>query len=254
MQNMRAPQDVTQPTAGRLTKATLIAAAVAAVLHVTVVMPAEFGSDITGIGRILGLTQQGEIKQQLAAEAAADAPSAAPAAAPADNQALARIEARLATIEKALINLPYQGGNQTTAPAEAAPAPAVEPEPAPRVASVEEAQPVEPATGDIRSDVFEATLEPGQGVEVKLVVKQGDQIEFAWESTGGVINYDYHGRAADGSAEESFKIERGISSRDGTIEAPYDGQVGWFFRNRGDKPVSVKLNTKGNYIELKQTM
>ena len=47
---------------------TAVAAAVAAVLLVTVVMPAEYGIDPTGMGRLLGLKEMGEIKMQLARE------------------------------------------------------------------------------------------------------------------------------------------------------------------------------------------
>ncbi|HZX16685.1 MAG TPA: transmembrane anchor protein, partial [Pseudomonas sp.] len=49
---------------------TLIAAAVAAVLLLTVVMPAEYAIDPTGIGRVLGLTQMGEMKKTQAQDAA----------------------------------------------------------------------------------------------------------------------------------------------------------------------------------------
>jgi hypothetical protein len=50
-----------------------MAAAVAGVLLLTVVLPAEYGIDPTGAGRVLGLTQMGEIKVRLAREAAEDA-------------------------------------------------------------------------------------------------------------------------------------------------------------------------------------
>lgn len=43
------------PDAGRLARATLFAAATAAVLLVTVILPAEYGIDPTGLGRALGL-------------------------------------------------------------------------------------------------------------------------------------------------------------------------------------------------------
>src|SRR5688572_25012608 len=59
------------PSARKLLKSTLIAAAVAAVILVTVVMPAEYGVDPTGIGRLLGLTEMGETKVRLEREAAA---------------------------------------------------------------------------------------------------------------------------------------------------------------------------------------
>jgi hypothetical protein len=59
------------PSSRTLLRSTLIALAVATVLLVTVVLPAEYAMDPTGIGRVLGLTQMGEIKMSLAEEAAA---------------------------------------------------------------------------------------------------------------------------------------------------------------------------------------
>ncbi len=52
------------PTPGQLAKATAIAAGVAAVLLVTTVLPAEYGIDPTGIGRLLGLKAMGDAKQK----------------------------------------------------------------------------------------------------------------------------------------------------------------------------------------------
>ncbi|HEU0076657.1 MAG TPA: hypothetical protein VFQ76_03350, partial [Longimicrobiaceae bacterium] len=49
------------PSSRALLRSTAIAAATAAVLLVTVVLPAEYGVDPTGVGRVLGLTEMGEI-------------------------------------------------------------------------------------------------------------------------------------------------------------------------------------------------
>lgn len=68
------------PAARRLLRSTLIAAGVAAAILVTIVLPAEYGVDLTGAGRVLGLTQMGETKMRLAAEANADAAADATAA------------------------------------------------------------------------------------------------------------------------------------------------------------------------------
>lgn len=61
------------PSSRKLLRSTLLALAVATLLLVTVVLPAEYGIDPTGTGSILGLTRMGEIKTRLAKEAAADA-------------------------------------------------------------------------------------------------------------------------------------------------------------------------------------
>ena len=67
------------PSTKRLLRSTAIAAAVAAAILVAIVLPAEYGVDPTGIGRVLGLKEMGEIKMELAqAAAVASAQAAAP--------------------------------------------------------------------------------------------------------------------------------------------------------------------------------
>ena len=69
MYNAHKPNLDELPSSKKLLKSTGIAAGVAAALLVTVVMPAEYGLDPTGIGNVIGLTEMGEIKTQLAEEA-----------------------------------------------------------------------------------------------------------------------------------------------------------------------------------------
>lgn len=85
MYNANKPDASELPSTGRLLKSTGIAVAVASVLLVTVVLPAEYGVDPTRVGSLLGLTEMGRIKMQLAAEAEAEeaGPQPAPAASPA---------------------------------------------------------------------------------------------------------------------------------------------------------------------------
>ena len=72
MYNSDLPARAELPTTGQLVRSTLIAIVVAAVLLVTVVLPSEYAVDPTGIGRMLGLTEMGEIKMTLAREAEQD--------------------------------------------------------------------------------------------------------------------------------------------------------------------------------------
>jgi hypothetical protein len=73
MYNSNMPTNEDLPSTGKLIKSTILAAIAAGVLLVTVVMPSEYGIDPTGVGKMLGLTDMGEIKTELAQEAAADA-------------------------------------------------------------------------------------------------------------------------------------------------------------------------------------
>lgn len=72
MYNTDLPTRAELPSTGKLIRSTLVAAVVAVALLVTVVLPAEYAIDPTGAGRLLGLTEMGEIKQQLAEEAELD--------------------------------------------------------------------------------------------------------------------------------------------------------------------------------------
>lgn len=72
MYNSNIPTKQEVPSTGKLVKSTVIAAVTASVLLVTVVMPAEYGIDPTGMGDAIGLKRMGEIKVSLAEEAAAD--------------------------------------------------------------------------------------------------------------------------------------------------------------------------------------
>ncbi len=85
MYNTDLPNRAELPSSRQLLRSTVIALAIAAVLLVTVVLPAEYGVDPTRIGRVLGLTQMGETKMALAREAEQDraAATAAPVQQPA---------------------------------------------------------------------------------------------------------------------------------------------------------------------------
>jgi hypothetical protein len=72
-EQIHAPAIDELPSKAKLNRATLVAAAVAAVLLVTTILPAEYGVDPTGIGRVLGLTPMGEMKRDAAAAPEAEA-------------------------------------------------------------------------------------------------------------------------------------------------------------------------------------
>jgi hypothetical protein len=72
MNNAPKPNLEDLPTKAQLFRSSVIAGIGAVVILVTVYLPAEHAIDPTGVGRVLGLTEMGEIKLELAAEAEAD--------------------------------------------------------------------------------------------------------------------------------------------------------------------------------------
>ncbi|HBY43169.1 transmembrane anchor protein [Brevundimonas diminuta] len=175
MYNANRPSKADLPTTGQLLKSTGIAAAVASVLLVTVVLPAEYGVDPTRIGSVFGLTEMGRIKQQLAKEAEADA--AADAAA---------VDA-----------VPVAASPSPVAPAATVPA---------------AAPTATPSVG--RTDETVLTLQPDQGAEIKLVMEEGATARFTWTSSGGKINFDTHadrpGVSYHGYGKGSSQREEGV--------------------------------------------
>lgn len=183
-------------TTPQLLKATGIAIAVAATLLVTAVLPAEYGLDPTGIGKVLGLTALSGHTEP-AVEPNATVPAAPPQAAG---------ETYVERQDRA-----FQDGEMSL------------------------------------------TLQPNEGAEIKASMRAGDAFVFAWSATGPV-NFDMHGEAFDAKADEftSYWKDRGQSSANGSFTAPFDGNHGWYWRNKGSEPVTVTVKISGYFEKLFQ--
>lgn len=202
MLNAEKPDPALLPTPRQLRRSTIAAVIGAAFIGGGVYLPAEYGVDPTGVGTVLGLTEMGEIKQELAREAAEDA----------------------------LIH-----GEQSSS-----------------------------LTGDIFglfvgaahaqeawTNTVSFTLDPGATAEIKLVMAAGDVAEYSWVAEGGRINFDLHAHG-DGQSID-YDRGRGATEGAGSIEAPFPGEHGWFWRNRDDTAVTVTLQLRGSYSDIVET-
>jgi len=217
---------------------------VALLLLVTVVLPAEYGVDPTGIGRVLGLTEMGEIKVQLAKEAAADATVGSPGGA---TRAKADVPALQSTPSSTGVTGSL-GGAANTAVVPASP------QSKPDVGSP---APISQPTASVvapKTDEASVTLRPNEGKEIKLAMQKGARVNYTWSTDRGVVNYDTH---ADRTASPAIKYHgyakgQGKASDEGVLVAAFDGMHGWFWRNRTREPLTVTLRTSGDYRELKR--
>ncbi|WP_340265073.1 hypothetical protein [Sphingobium mellinum] len=104
-----------------------------------------------------------------------------------------------------------------------------------------------------RQDALAITLPPHSGQEVKAHMEKGDSFVFRWRSTGP-IKAEMHGEelnAADDAFTDYWK-ELATSGGQGDFTAPFAGIHGWYFRNKGDTPVTVSVKTVGFYKDLFQ--
>ncbi|QHE89136.1 transmembrane anchor protein [Hydrogenophaga sp. BPS33] len=216
MYNAETPLRAELPSSRQLLRSTALATISAIVILVAIVLPAEYGIDPTGVGRVLRMTEMGEIKQQLAAEAAADATAAsagnpaAPVAAVMANASAATSDALIAAPKAALTAQPQANWR----------------------------------------DEVTFTLASGEGKEIKLRMNEGEKAEFEWVVNGGSVNFDTHGDG--GGRSISYEKGRGVPADDGNLVAAFTGNHGWYWRNRGQATVKVVLRTRGQYSDLKQ--
>src|SRR5687767_13390462 len=190
----------TLPSGRQLLKLTALALAIAAVILFTIVLPAEYGIDPTGIGQRLGLTS-------LSGGTGAK-PAAEPAAKMEPSLSLSDMPANSTTVWKA--ERPY------------------------------------------RSDELSLTLRPNEGAEIKALMQPGERFVFNWVAEGGTVNFDMHGEKLNAKSDDftSYWKGRSASAGHGEFQAPFAGTHGWYWRNRGTAPVTVKVKTSGFYEKL----
>lgn len=95
------------------------------------------------------------------------------------------------------------------------------------------------------------TLQPREGAEIKAAMRQGDQFVFSWVAEGGKVDFDMHGERPNAGDEfTSYWQDQGQTSAHGTFVAPFDGSHGWYWLNRGDQPVTVKVKVSGFFEKL----
>lgn len=200
------------PSSTSLFKATAIAAGIAGTLLVTVVLPAEYGMDPIGTGRLLGL----DALKQPASTEATSIPVAQGVSAPANTVLATKADAAFGK----------QAGRSLDATA------------------------VSLADGTIRHDSISVTLPPGKGAEVKARLRVGEGLTFQWHATAEVA-VDMHGEQPNAkNTWTSYSVELAQKGASGTFVAPFEGSHGWYWQNRGPEPVTVSIEVSGFQAEL----
>lgn len=178
-----------ETTAGGLFLSAIFAGLTALAILVLFWFPAEYGVDFTGAGRVMGLTQMGELKEQQHHNANAEATG------------LVHV-------------LPGQSD-----------------------------------TVEMQwRDQYEYPLDPGEGIEVKLLMASGDKAHYRWTANGAVVYHDTHGEGAGKSI--SYEKGHGVPQDQGTLTAAFDGQHGWWWRNTTDDVVTVNVWAAGVYEQM----
>ena len=89
-------------------------------------------------------------------------------------------------------------------------------------------------SGDAWRDSVSVTLEPNNGVELKLVMQKNEKASFVWSTDSSEIYFNRHGEPPDAPKDfPAHSYAKGMARADtGEIVAAFDGVHGWFWRNR----------------------
>jgi len=220
---MRDISDMTTdglPSNASLIKATIAAAALGGVLLVTTVLPAEYGIDPTGLGKAMGLTQLNSSTKSTP-PVPATVVTATPPAVNAVAAAVAAVSAAAST-------------------------PTVETD------NDDENSPVRKRDSAYQTRTMTLSLAPGQGTEIKAVMEAGERFVFNWKTEGGAVNFDMHGEPPNAKRNEftSYWFARNQRHASGSFTAPFKGTHGWYWRNRGTKPVKVNVSLSGFFRDV----
>lgn len=198
---------------GRIWKALGVAVVVAAVVLVTVVLPAEYGIDPTRIGRALGLTAMSQ-----------------PA-----NRGTASLDDVIDDLLADTDNLEATTGADPRDPL---------PLPNPAISQIE-AAPAKTQTITIHLGFDEMT-------EVKAVLGKAKAILYDWKVEGGEVYVDFHGHDPAKGDHYWVRYEEadGIQGRSGSLVAPFAGEHGWFWLNVSEEPITITLTVTGYFDKL----
>ena len=196
------------PSLKSLIIASIFATLLATLILISAVLPAEYGIDPTGLGKIMGLTalsaQTKATSQPLAITCPVLPPQADEVSSQDQKQATNQATGSIKTTQK---------------------------QPQPQW-----------------QDSVIIRVPAGKGLEYKFHLLKGASLEYSWATDGAKLYFDFHGEPKGDKTGyfKSFK-ESTDNQSNGTLTALFEGPHGWYWENKTRSPVTILLNTKGSY-------
>ncbi len=82
-------------------------------------------------------------------------------------------------------------------------------------------------------------------IESMVKMNKGQSLTYSWTAAkADNLWHEFHGHTDE--AVTFYKKAEG-ATHEGALTAPFDGEHGWYFENRSDKPTTVKLRLSGFY-------
>lgn len=196
------------PSARRLLLTVLVAVVLAGTVLTTVVLPAEFGIDPTGIGKAMGLTKMSQTSKVELGDTIGG-----------NEGIIASAKALPSEVKGSPQPLPLP--NPAVHQSQAAPA---------------------------RSETVTIKLPPYTQTEVKAALAAGKMLLYSWQVAGGKVYVDFHGHDPAWENKQAFvryEEQNASSGANGSLVAPFTGEHGWYWINTGKTPVVITLTVQG---------
>lgn len=94
------------------------------------------------------------------------------------------------------------------------------------------------------------SLNPNQAVEYKFHLQPDATLRYRWEATAPAY-WDFHADEDGKDPEDFTRFAEGTSDGEsGTLTTTFAGRYGWYFVNQGSAPLTITLDTTGDYTIL----
>ena len=104
-----------------------------------------------------------------------------------------------------------------------------------------------------RTEVVEITLAAGERMEYVLNMEQGESLLYSWQVDKGNLYSDFHSHPDDKDKyPENYWIRYEESEHGGShgaVVAPFSGPTAWYWVNRNEHPVTVRLELVGYFSD-----
>lgn len=109
-------------------------------------------------------------------------------------------------------------------------------------------------TRELRAETVTIEIGANEQMEYKLQMIEGMTIVYSWQTDGGALYSDFHADPFNDLDAEPVRYaeEFDVTGGRGGLTAGYSGNHGWFWRNDSDMPVTIELDVRGFYTNMRE--
>jgi len=181
----------------------------AVTILILIVLPAEYGIDVSGFGSFSGLSKLSSSPDISAAKRSVAVPIAR------------QTEVVMFTPEENLVGDPPAIADETISHGHDTP---------------------------YSSKTIEIPLRPEQELEYKMILESGEPMLYTWSVDKGTVYTDFHGHPPDGPEGFWMRYKESETGEEhGMLIAPFSGEHGWYWLNYNEFPITITLKFEGNF-------